>query len=1090
MERAHRTIRLGCACLIAWATSSATYAQTGCEIPVARVVSAQGDVRLDQTTASIDDSVCPGVVIRVGQNSRAAVLVFEQNTVLRIDQNTDYVISADDDEGWVVDLLKGIIHFFSDTPRRLDVKTPFMNAAIEGTEFLVTVENNQSDVLVLEGQVRVSNEQGELLLASGQAASARQGQAPRRRQVVEPFDAVQWALYYPSLGADEQTPDEVREANELLAVGRVNEANEILVRYKDDAVAQALLAMIAVAQNRNDEAEQLATNAVSLDPNSSTAHTALSYVQQAQFDLDAALASAELAVEKDAGNAYAWARLAELQSSFGDLKASLQSAQKAVEADPGISRTQTVLGFAHLTRIEVEEAKIAFNKAINLDPSDALPRLGLGLALIRKNQLKEGREQIQIAASLDPKNSLIRSYLGKAYFEEKDDERAATQLELAKELDPNDPSPYLYDAIRKQAENDPIGALQDLQKSNELNDNRAVYRSSLLIDQDEASRSAGLGRIYNDLGFQQLGILESSKSLAIDPSNHSAHRFLSDVYADRPRHEIARVSELLQAQILQPVNVNPIQPQLSIIDLNIANALVSTDSSFNEFTPLFERNRFIVNAFGVGGNHNTLGDEVVASGLTDKFSFSVGQFHYETDGYRANNELEHDIYNIFGQFASAPDLNFQFELRDRETTSGDLGFEFDRDGFDLERSDDLEDNANRVGVNYGLTSNSQLLFSIIDTKRIRLNTQSPPFPAPFVAQVDRKEEGIQFDGQYIVKHGRINHSFGLLRYNFNVDETISADFSPQSCVLGDNCVLSDLQAVVKQNSVYSYTNVNYPDNFLWTLGASYDSYDDKENGVNVSELNPKFGLRWNPNEGLQLRVAYLKTLKRRLLANQTLEPTNVTGFNQFFDDFNGSSSELTGIGASYSFLGDWTMGIESTRRKQTGRFSFVGGGTSSEEREELTSGIYVLWTANASLAIQGEYFIDSYENDDRELTGQPIDLNSSIFSLGLRYFHSKGYFAELVALRVNQDVTQRPVVLGSNGIPTAGPETKDKDDFVIVNGATGYRFKGRRGFVAIEFNNLFDREFNYQSDNFRSTVTRSPRFVPDATVFLKAQLSF
>jgi hypothetical protein len=49
--------------------------------------------------------------------------------------------------------------------------------------------------------------------------------------------------------------------------------------------------------------------------------------------------------------------------------------------------------------------------------------------------------------------------------------------------------------------------LQDLQKSIELNDNRAVFRSRLLLDQDLAARSASLGRIYNDLGFQQLALI-------------------------------------------------------------------------------------------------------------------------------------------------------------------------------------------------------------------------------------------------------------------------------------------------------------------------------------------------------------------------------------------------------------------------------------------------------------------------------------------------------------------------------------------------------------------------------------------------------
>src|SRR5207248_8012725 len=195
--------------------------------------------------------------------------------------------------------------------------------------------------------------------------------------------------------------------------------------------------------------------------------------------------------------------------------------------DPKLARTQTVLGFAHLTRIDVDEARTAFDRAIALDPADPLPRLGLGLAKIRESDVDEGTKEIETAASLDPNNSLIRSYLGKAYFEQKRGVLVSTEFEQAKLLDPQDPTPWFYDAITKQTTNRPVEALHDLQKAIELNDNQAVYRSRLLLDSDLAARSASLGRIYSDLGFQQLALTEGWKSVNTDPSNYSAHRLLA-----------------------------------------------------------------------------------------------------------------------------------------------------------------------------------------------------------------------------------------------------------------------------------------------------------------------------------------------------------------------------------------------------------------------------------------------------------------------------------------------------------------------------------------------------------------------------------
>ena len=214
-------------------------------------------------------------------------------------------------------------------------------------------------------------------------------------------------------------------------------------------------------------------------------------------------------MQLDLQNALAWARLAELQSSFGELKKALKAAQKAVALEPNLARTQTVLGFAYLTQVKTKQAKDAFAKAIALDQADPLPRLGLGLAKIREGHLDEGSRDIEVAASLDPNNSLVRSYLGKAYYEEKRTALDEREYAVAKELDPKDPTPWFYDAIAKQTTNRPVEALHDLQQAIELNDNRAVYRSRLLLDADLAARSASLGRIYSDLGFQQRVIVKS-----------------------------------------------------------------------------------------------------------------------------------------------------------------------------------------------------------------------------------------------------------------------------------------------------------------------------------------------------------------------------------------------------------------------------------------------------------------------------------------------------------------------------------------------------------------------------------------------------
>ncbi|MDH3828661.1 MAG: FecR domain-containing protein, partial [Desulfobacterales bacterium] len=471
-----------------------------CDQWVAKVVSVQGSVEVKKVgetqwqASKLNDTYCAGDVIRVEENSRADIALTNQ-PVIRLDQNTTITLGGMKEERTsLIDMLKGAAHFFSRAPKSIEVRTAFVNAGVEGTEFFIKVEENQTFLTVFEGKVLAQNEAGTLGITGGQSAVAEKGKAPVLRVVAKPRDAVHWALYYPpviyvppeGMGVKEDTGDPrflAHRASMLLSVGRVDEASADIERaigldpnYSD---AFALQSIIAVVQNEKEKALNLAKKAVETGPKSATAQIALSYARQASFDLEGARTSVEAAVKLDPDNALAWARLAELWSSFGDLDKSIEAAQKAVDLNQDMERIQTVLGFAYLMQVMTTDSKVAFEKAIELDQAAPLPRLGLGLAKIREGDLKDGGREIEIAASLDPNNSLIRSYLGKVYYEEKRGKIDGEEYAIAKKLDPKDPTPWFYDAIAKQTTNRPVEALHDIQKAVELNNNRAVNRSKL-----------------------------------------------------------------------------------------------------------------------------------------------------------------------------------------------------------------------------------------------------------------------------------------------------------------------------------------------------------------------------------------------------------------------------------------------------------------------------------------------------------------------------------------------------------------------------------------------------------------------------------
>lgn len=1118
---------------VAWAASPGA-----CEKWFAKVVSSQGVVETRGAqqsvwrAAKLNEVFCHGDAVRTSARSRAA-LVLANETIVRLDQLTTLTLSSPEDaDNFWLDLFNGAAHFISRTPRALKIKTPYVNAAVEGTEFLVRTDSNEGVVTVFEGRVLAENAQGSVPLSNGESAAARAGQAPVARLIARPRDAVRWALYYPplfdskafagnaewveparrsaaahlagnsaeafaALAAAPNTVADARffayRAGLLLSVGRLDEAESDIKRALElapgNAHAVALQSVVALARNDKSAALELARKATTSDPQSAPAWIALSYAQQAAFDIESARTSVEQALQHDPDNVLILARLSEIWLALGDLPRALSTADRAVALNPDVARTQSVLGFAYLTQIKTAAAKSAFEKAIVLDSADPLPRLGLGLAMIRTGALDAGRREIEIAAALDPNNALIRSYLGKAYSEEKRNGIAATQFDMAKELDPNDPTPWFYDAIRKQTENRPVEALRDLKKSIALNDNRAVYRSRLLLDQDLAARGASLARIYNDLGFEQLALREASKSLSHDPADYSAHRFLADAYSGMRRHEIARASEALQSQLLQPLNLNPVSPQLTETNLTILSGAGPTGAGFNEFTPLFERNRFTLRATGVVGSNGTRGNELIHSGLQGKVSYSLGQFHYETDGFRPNNDLKLDIYNAFVQAAITPNSNLQLELRSRRQQNGDLAMRFDPARFSRALREDRDEETLRLGYRYAPSPNSAIILSAIRRKAdsTRQDTQAlgparfPPF-APIISSEDRRERisSSNFEIQGLSR--TVNHHSILGLGHYNNEATANPG---RQAVSGTRILFTEnatAESEQRHSNAYVYSYINLGTAGTATLALSGDRYH--AGLFEKNKLNPKLGLSWNVRPGTTARLAAFRAFKRSLAANQTIEPTQIAGFNQFFDDLAGTESTRYGIALDHNISSTLSGGVELSQRKL--EIPLLGAGSALsriEKQDEEAHRAYLYWTPSSTWALGLEYYLEAFKREQNLFVAvdRPLELITHRLPVTVSYFAPSGFFARFTATPLRQSIVQQLA---------GGRTVADKDRFWIADLALGYRFAKRRGVASLEIKNLLDKEFKFQDLDFQTGLPRTPFIQPERLVLLKLAWSW
>jgi tetratricopeptide (TPR) repeat protein len=1141
--------------LVGW-TANAMAAEP-CGPVLARVVSVQGTVQLVRATgtsqAELDATLCAGDQLRVLDRSRAAVSLNNETTV-RLDQGTTLTLGPPtQDNASPLAICSGALFVITRTPRRFRITTPFVNANVKGTEFLVEVEraavpdqcaldaavapqvaNNAgvARVTVYEGTVDL----GEIELVSGETAVASDRGPAEKTIAVRSKDSATWTLHVPTildyqsdagtarspattqspgdpyrsiriaeaLAALERSPvaDAVRantqRAGLLLMLGRLGDAKKLIQsilsgdpteRNQNMSDAHALAAIIAVVEDDKKVALDQADAAVRLDSASVAAWIARSYAQQAAFLISDSLASAQKAdaliqpatvryEETETPNpkrALALARLAEMYMANGDLNLSLIAANSALAANPQLARTQTIFGFTHLLRMDIKNAKLAFTRAVELDQSDPLPRLGMGLSKIREGDLEAGRLEIEIATVLSPENSLVRSYLGKAYYEENRTYLAGQQFDFAKERDRRDPTPYYYNAIRMLSDGNPIDALHEINGSITLNGNRSVYRSRLLLDDDMAARTTGVSNIYGELGFQKLTIVESAKAIAYHYGNEQAHRQLAIAYQDVPRHDITRVSESLQAQLRQPLTASPLPPQVTTNNLVVTRDTGPTQLGDNEFNLLFNRNRILLQLNTVAADHGVFGDQFIASALADNKAYALSQYHYEQTGFGINEQQKKDIVDLYFQTDFSPQSSLQLELKSTRFTLNQVFNSYDPDPEinSLVRTAEQSDSI-RLGGRYSTSTSSDWIYTLAHENRdrsgfdIRFNT----FVLHTVA------ESTIFELQHLWVRNSIQLLAGLR-------------------ILREN-ELYDEGADVENNSTdaYFYGLLNVAPGLNLQGGFSFDNLV-VDNSVFSTPLKrhriaPKLALVWSINSATTIRFAALSSAKRELIGDQTIEPTQLAGFSQFFSGFdtlfgdrNATLSNRQCVGVDQKVSPDIFVGGEITTRRMAVPSLILGSDINWRENTAFWYFYQAHALSRERWFLPGWRLASSFELEFEEILRPAVltgaegirSLRTYYFPFKLKGFSDEGWSFSFSTTYIKQN--------GVFQLDEGFPEFRKKINGWVTDISVSYRLKNRGGVISAGTRNIFSRKIDaFQTDSV------NPRLTPTRLFFIKASFLF
>ena len=244
--------------------------------------------------------------------------------------------------------------------------------------------------------------------------------------------------------------------------------------------------------------------------------------------------------------------------------------------------------------------------------------------------------------------------------------------------------------------------------------------------------------------------------------------------------------------------------------------------------------------------------------------------------FRANDDFNQNIYNAFIQTEFSPSTSAQMELRAIDENSGDLNLLFDPDNFLANTRNDLNTTSARLGFRHTFNPKSTLIGSYTHGS-LDSNFDSDDFGLQI-----KEDEDVHFvEVRHLFQRNWLYTTAGVGYVAGNLNTTVDAGSEPEVSIKDS----------VSNTNGYVYNILRLPHDIWTTVGISIDAFDD---GANEKEqVNPKFGVIWNVTPSTSVRTAAFRTLARPLVSSQTIEPTQVSGFNQLFDDIGGTSPGAT-----------------------------------------------------------------------------------------------------------------------------------------------------------------------------------------------------
>ncbi|HTB82641.1 MAG TPA: TonB-dependent receptor [Candidatus Sulfotelmatobacter sp.] len=1154
-------------------------AQTGAGPPPVeiRIVEAQGRVEIYSngstgwTAAQTNLTLHASDHIRTGRDSRVA-LRWSDQSIIAFGASTELEIlppnSSNDQAG--LNLIQGGISFFHrDRPGHIHLLSHGSVAGVEGTEFLMAVDDTGTTTLsVVDGKIRFGNTNSVLLLTNNEQAVAEPGKNPVRTPGFIANNLLQWCFYYPAvIDPDELqfTTDEEKDLSTVIEDYREGDLLAALAHYPDGRMnisdrekifhAALLLSVgevgkteeiLSAITNQSDRSKRLCDSlhqliaAVKRQPSVSSTQPQLaseclaaSYFEQSralrETSLENALHLARQAAAISPNFGFARERVAELEFSFGRMPDAMKDLDASLKLSPRNPQALVLKGFILSAQNQPKLARDSFDRALAIDSALGNAWLGRGLCKIRLRDNAGGREDLLVAAALEPQRAELRSYLGKAYAHTGDDVHAAKELALAKKLDANDPTAWLYSALLNQENNQINDAIRDLEKSQSLNDNRSVYRSQLLLDQDSAVRSANLASMYDDAGLADVSVREAGRAVSSDYANYSAHLFLANSYEQlrspdwsNLRYDAPSSGEFWIANLLAPTGAG-------WLDYSVAE---------QPYNKLFEQNRLGVNDETTYLSRGAWQEQANQFYTSGDFSYNLGTTYRSDPGQFPNNgfKMREVDLSLKGQLTPQDSLFGTVQMLD--VHNGDDGQYFDPPTMASDFSEYQKQEPNiTLGYHHEWSPGVQTLFfathrsasmsatdfteqydaGYIFNTLYSVGTVSPIYDAQSISPKENSIELQQiFEQPDHTTILGVRYEWGDTTYknyeayspgtNFAAPglEFVYNEFPYPPVMTDQNFTLNN-----RELSFYGYHTWQMFDSLAMTAGLSYDwlhepadfssaPFSSVEKGT--AQLSPKAGIVWTPLDHTTLRAAYTRSLTGFTDSEDyRIEPTEVAGFNQSFAGLIPTSVAGDASGSRLD-----TVNLSLEQKIDTGTYLSLSGELLYSKLDEVAGFFNYDALSGAYANTLGQR--ESLNYRERSVTANVDQLLGKQWSTGAQYRLSQANLdtsysqipANLPAgndvdfqQRQSADSVLQTINLHANWNSPTGlfslleahwyrqnnSNGEASSEFWQFNAYAGYRFWHRRAEITFGLLNIGDQNYHLDPLNLYNDLPRNRTFL-------------